>query len=247
MAAPVDAAPKPLAPPRAAAVAGVVFSVLLIISLALIRWSVPTDPTETAAWLADSGSRHTLGFALNLVPFAGIAFLWFMGVLRTRLGEREDQFFAMVFLGSGLLFLAMLFAAAALAGGLLFAVNAGTIHPLESEIFSSGRLTIYVLLNVFAVRMAGVFMFDTCTMALRTGILPRWTVFLGYLSAVVLLLVITDWPWIALLFPLWILLASACILLEEFRGQHPNAVRGRVRRRVARRELPAAWRHERGQ
>jgi len=44
------------------------------------------------------------------LPFAGIAFLWFIGVLRDRLGELEDRFFATVFLGSGLLFLAMLFA-----------------------------------------------------------------------------------------------------------------------------------------
>ena len=67
MAASVDMAPKPLAPPRAAAVAGVVFSVLLIVSLALIRWSVPTDPSETAAWLADAASRKTLGFAARAV------------------------------------------------------------------------------------------------------------------------------------------------------------------------------------
>jgi hypothetical protein len=54
--------------------------------------------------------------ALYLVPFAGIAFLWFIGVLRDRLGELEDRFFATVFFGSGLLFLAMLFASAAVAG-----------------------------------------------------------------------------------------------------------------------------------
>ena len=57
--------------------------------------------------------------ALNLVPFAGIAFLWFMGVVRDRLGSNEDRFFATVFLGSGLLFLAMLFTSAAIAGGLI--------------------------------------------------------------------------------------------------------------------------------
>jgi len=45
--------------------------------------------------------------------------LWFIGVLRDRLGEREDKFFATVFFGSGLLFLAMLFAAAAVAGALI--------------------------------------------------------------------------------------------------------------------------------
>jgi hypothetical protein len=52
------------------------------------------------------------------VPFAGIAFLWFIGVLRDRLGELEDRFFATVFFGSGLLFLGMLFLACAIVGGL---------------------------------------------------------------------------------------------------------------------------------
>ena len=45
----------------------------------------------------------------HLVPFAGIAFLWFIGVVREQLGNVEDRLFSTVFLGSGLLFLAMLF------------------------------------------------------------------------------------------------------------------------------------------
>ena len=69
-------------------------------------------------------SSNTVALALNLVPFAGIAFLWFIGVLRDRLGELEDRFFATVFLGSGLLFLAMLFASAAVAGGIIIAYAA---------------------------------------------------------------------------------------------------------------------------
>ena len=94
--------------PRAAAIAGILFSVLLIAVLLLFRLSVQADPLEAGAWLKTSSK--TIAQALNLVPFAGIAFLWFIGVLRDRLGELEDRFFATVFLGSGLLFLAMLFA-----------------------------------------------------------------------------------------------------------------------------------------
>ena len=101
--------------PRAAAIAGILFSVLLIASILLLRQAVPADPLEAGAWLQTRAD--TVALALNLVPFAGIAFLWFIGVLRDRLGEREDRFFATVFLGSGLLFLAMLFFSAAVAGG----------------------------------------------------------------------------------------------------------------------------------
>ena len=101
--------------PRAAAIAGILFAVLLINGLVLFRLSVRADPLEAGAWLKTSSK--TVALALNLVPFAGIAFLWFIGVLRDRLGELEDRFFATVFFGSGLLFLAMLFASDGCGGG----------------------------------------------------------------------------------------------------------------------------------
>lgn len=63
----------------------------------------PPDPAAAGAWLIDPTRRSALVVALNLVPFAGIAFLWFIGVVRDRIGPREDRFFASVFLGSGLL------------------------------------------------------------------------------------------------------------------------------------------------
>ena len=68
-------------------------------------------------WL-DAGSPR-LRLAALLMPFAGISFLWFIGVVRDGLGRYEDRFFASVFLGSGLLFLAMLFASSAVGAGLV--------------------------------------------------------------------------------------------------------------------------------
>jgi hypothetical protein len=86
--------------PRAAAIAGIVFSTLFIVSLVLIRISVPANLLDAGTWFSES--RKTVSLALNLLPFAGIAFLWFIGVLRDRIGAYEDRFFATVFLGSGL-------------------------------------------------------------------------------------------------------------------------------------------------
>src|SRR5215475_3171098 len=108
--------------PRAAGVAGILFSLLLFATFGLLRLSVPGDPFEPGAWLG--GSLRYVTLAMNLVPFAGVAFLWFVGVLRDRLGEREDQFFATVFLGSGFLLLAMLFAAAAVFSAIIVAFHA---------------------------------------------------------------------------------------------------------------------------
>ena len=213
-----------LAPPRAAAIAGLVFSALLIVSLVIIRLAVPADPTEPGAWLTDPALRNPVRLALQLVPFAGIAFLWFIGVLRNRLGALEDQFFATVMLGSGLLYIATLFGAAALAGGLLETFASGRSPLSQSETYAFGRATSYTLLNVFAIKMAGVFMISTSTIGLRTAIMPRWVALVGYAFALVLLTIITDFAWIAVLFPLWVLLLSTYILIADFRQQHQMAI-----------------------
>ena len=139
--------------PRAAAIAGILFSVFLITGLVLFRLSVRADPLETGAWLKTSSNKVAL--ALNLVPFAGIAFLWFIGVLRDRLGEFEDRFFATVFLGSGLLFLAMLFASAAVAGGIIIAYGARPEGLLDSATFTFARAVTYETMNLYAVKIGG--------------------------------------------------------------------------------------------
>jgi hypothetical protein len=206
--------------PRAAAVAGILFSVLLIAGLLLFRLSVRADPLEAGAWLKTSSNTIALG--LNLVPFAGIAFLWFIGVLRDRLGELEDRFFATVFLGSGLLFLAMLFASAATGGGIIISYAAKPAELLGSPTFTFARAVTYEILNLYAVKMAAVFMISTCTLAIRTGIIARWIAFLGYAFALFLLLSGRYIEWILMLFPLWVLLVSIHILIDNL-GRPPQA------------------------
>jgi hypothetical protein len=206
-----------LTTPRAAAVAGVLFSVLLIAALVLIRLSIPSDPKAAGDWLGSSGKTVTL--ALNLVPFAGIAFLWFIGVIRDRLGEYEDKLFSTVFLGSGLLFLAMMFASAAVAGGVIIAYDAGQGQFAASGAYGFGRAMTYVALNTYAMRMAGVFMLSTCTILVRTGVMPRWMAWLGYALALVLLLTISSFSWVALVFPIWVFVISVYILIENMRSK----------------------------
>lgn len=206
--------------PRAAAIAGILFSVLLITSFVLLRFSVPADPLEAGAWLRTRA--NTVALALNLVPFAGIAFLWFMGVLRDRLGEREDRFFATVFLGSGLLFLAMLFFSAAVAGGIIIAYVAAPDSLLGSATFTFARAITFEIMNVYAIKMAGVFIIATSTLALRTGFIARWIAFLGYAVAVLLLLSSRYIEGILMVFPLWVLLVSLHILVGNLRGASPG-------------------------
>ena len=206
------AARSALSTPRAAAVAGIVFSVLLITSLALLRLSVPGNPAVAGGWLTDSGKRTAVAIGLNLIPFAGIAFLWFIGVIRDRIGAHEDRFFATVFLGSGLLFVGMLFVAAAVAGGLIAGISssgspgAGTL--------ALGRNVTSLLLNVYSMRMAAVFTLTTVTIARRTAIVSRWLTVAGIATALVLLVGVGISPWVELLFPAWILAVSIDILAD---------------------------------
>lgn len=203
--------------PKAAAIAGIVFSLLLLLILWLLRTSIPADPLEPGAWLATDTRAVTV--ALNLVPFAGVAFLWFIGVLRDRLGQREDRFFATVFFGSALLFLAMLFAAAAVIGAVVLVASISTPHELmNSATFRFARAASYIIANVYAIKMAAVFMISTSTVVIRTGIAPRWIAFLGFLLALMLLIGSFFISWSFAVLPFWVFLISAYILIDNLRG-----------------------------
>ncbi|HEX3715038.1 MAG TPA: hypothetical protein VHV09_19750 [Trebonia sp.] len=208
---------SPLRTPRAAALAGIVFSVFLITALVLLRLSVPANPRTAGTWLTDSGRRTAGSVALNLIPFAGIAFLWFVGVLRDRIGEREDRFFATVFLGSGLLFVAMLFVAAAAAGG-IFTEASRPSGPPGPDTLGLGRDVSTLLLNVYCMRMAAVFTLTTVTIARHTKIVSRWLTVAGIVTALVLLVGVGFFAWVELLFPAWILALSIDILVASRRA-----------------------------
>jgi hypothetical protein len=199
--------------PRAAALAGIVFSVLLITALTLLRVSVPADPAVAGGWLTDSGKRAAVAVGLNLIPFAGIAFLWFIGVIRDRIGAHEDRFFATVFLGSGLLFVGMMFVAAAFAGGLIAGTSSSGSPGTDT--LALGRNVTSILLNVYSMRMAAVFTLTTVTIARRTEIVSRWLTVAGLATALVLLVGVAISPWVELLFPAWILAVSIEILASS--------------------------------
>jgi len=203
--------------PRAAALAGIAFSVLFGVGLVLVRTAVPADPSDAGRWLSDSSRRDTVLFALGLLPFAGIAFLWFVGVLRDRVGEREDKFFATVFLGSGLLFVGMLFVAAAVAAGLVASAGAHRDSLVSNGTWEFGRRTAYELMSVYAMRMAALFTIATSMILLRTRTAPRWLAGSGYLTGVLLLVTVGFFAWIELLFPIWVLALSTYVLVAGFR------------------------------
>ncbi|MEA3327690.1 MAG: hypothetical protein U9R53_10380 [Chloroflexota bacterium] len=201
--------------PRAAALAGIIFAILFIISIVLIRISIPESLNDSGTWLADNSGR--ISFAIGLVPFAGIAFLWFLGVIRDRLGDFEDRFFSTVFFGSGLLFIAMTFVSAAVAGTIL---NIFTVQPEglgQTPTYAFNRVFMYLIINVYGLRMAGVFMMSLGTIWIKTKVMPRLLVFLTYGLSLVLMLGLNLSLWMSLAFPGWVLVISVTILILNFR------------------------------
>ncbi len=215
---------RALSTPRAAGAAGLVFAGLFVGAFLLLRSAMGKDVPAATVIQNLSGSGSTAAIVgLYLIPFAGIAFIWFIGVIRDRIGAREDRFFATVFLGSGLLFVAMFFACGAVFGGLVAGARFDS-GPVDSSTVELTRSISYTLMFVFAVKDAGVFTIATSTIVWRAG-WPRWTYISGYASAAVLLFSVTFYEPIVLIFPAWVSCVSLYVLItgRGIRGPRPEA------------------------
>ena len=211
----LQAVERPLRTPAAAGIAGLVFTALFVTSLVLLYRQPPpgTDAEAVARWyLRDNvGTIGLVG--LYLAPFSGIAFLWFVGAVRSRIGANEDQFFATVFLASGILFVAMLYAAAATAGASLAAVKFQGAPPPSPDLLVFARGLSYTFLYVYGIRAGAVFMVVASTIGLRTRTLPRWLVFTGYGVALVLLFSVSYFRGVVFIFPAWVATVSIELLV----------------------------------
>ena len=119
-----------------------------------------------------------------------------------------------MFLGSGFLLLAMLFAAAAVVGAIIIAFHAAPEMLIHSATFHFGRGLAFGMINIYLVKMAAVFMTTTSTIAVYTRLTPRWLAVGGYVIAVALLIGSSYFGWSLLVFPSWILLVSLSILRD---------------------------------
>ena len=209
------------ATPVAGAIAGIIFAVLFAVSATILRQTMGDVANDTGAWLTGDTGLVKLGLAL--VPFAGLAFLWFIAVARERLGRFEDQFFSTVFIGSGLLFLAMMFAAAATAGAIVAAAANDPEGFASSTTYTYARQAVTQILAVYALRTAAIFQLSQASLWVRTRVMPRWMALITVVVALALLFVFTQSFWIVLVFPAWVLLVSVYILVGALRGRPAGA------------------------
>ena len=208
-----------LTTPRAAGIAGVLFALLFGASLILLRLALPETLLGQVTWTEQQ--VKSVALATTMAPFAGISFLWFLGVIRDRLGDLEDRFFATVLSGSGLLFVAMIFVASGLAASTISTLQSITVGP-SAEMLLFSRALMYQMLNIYAIRMAGVFMISLSTVWLRTRVMPKPVAIATLALAIMLIFVINFSLWIVLVFPAWVFTIGVYVLYQDLRRPAGN-------------------------
>jgi hypothetical protein len=216
----IDGVRHALSSVEAAALSGIAAAVLLSLSVYLLSrqpgvgsWS----PSDDLAWYANSDNRATVFVGLNLAPLGIVAFLWFMAVIRRRLGSREDQLFSTVFLGSGIAFAFLTIAAATCAAAPTLVVHFGDEADLNAGTVALAHGLWFGFWGVSASRLVGVFMAATSTIGLRFAALPRWLGRLGLLLGVLLGITGAFAGPLDFLFPAWLVVVSITLLVTHRR------------------------------
>lgn len=199
---------------EAAAIAGVVYAVLALTGLLLLSRTPDLGLTdaEMTAWFEDAGHQTSLILGLNLVTISAIALLWFVAVIRRRLGDREDRFFGTVFFGSSIAFVVVWASGAAMLAAPAVAMSGFDNATMSASSASLSRGLGAALLYVVAPRLQSVFVITVSNVIVRSGFLPRWLAYVGFAAGLAMLVTPLVTAPIGVAFPLWVLLVSVVIL-----------------------------------
>jgi len=211
---------KKLNSPRAAAAAGIIFSLLMLSVLIMtndftevITENIATEWAETWSGIAS--------LAITMISFAGIAFLWFTGVIRDRLGDQEDRFFATIFLSSGIILVLLFF----MWGAILSAI-VNTEILITTKVATHLYIFAFTLMNEiignYALRVASIYMFSICTLWTKTGAMPRWLTIFTYILAFGFLITAQSIREAKYIFPAWVFLVSVYILILNYKNTRNN-------------------------
>jgi hypothetical protein len=201
---------------EAAAVAGIVCAIGWSLALRglLASPGIDASDAEITRFYADTSNGTAALAWLQVIVFSTIAFLWFVGVIRGRLGEREPKLFGTVFLGASILLAGLMFLGATLLAAPALLVALGDKAPAP-EAASLTRASAAAVLAVFAPRIATLVMFSTASLGRATGALPRWLVWLTFALGVVELVNVTVSTPTIYLMPAWMALVSIVLLVRR--------------------------------
>ncbi len=214
----VDRVRQALSSVESAALAGVASALLLSVSAYLLgRQPGVRSGGGDPAWYADSGNRFSVFLGLNFAAMSVVAFLWFMAVIRRRLGDREDQFLATVFLGSGIASALLALTAAVCAAAPTLVVHFGGVAILDRSTVAPAHGLWFGFWAVSASRLVGVFMAATSTIGMRFDALPQWLSHLGLVLGGLLGVTGAFAGPLDFLFPVWLTLVSLTLLFTRRR------------------------------
>lgn len=203
--------------PKAAAVAGIVFSALSYSVMYLVQGIITATPSEISRdWLEGHANHATT--AIAFIPFAGISFLWFTGVLRDWVDDKEDRFFSTIFFGSAILIVGMLFVWAAAFGAMFNTYLAAKGGVIDRDIYVFGHAFLKEILGDFALRMMGVYMMAIATIWRHTKVMPRWLLIITYAFGIAFIIFAAKVPEARYIFPSWVLVVSIYILVANLRS-----------------------------
>ena len=198
-----------------AAIAGIVCAVGWSLSLRGLVAGPGLGATqdEIAAYYAEGSSRSVM-VLLALMVVGTIAFLWFVGVVRNRLGASETRLVGTVFLGASVLLtgLVLVGASALAAPSVLVEVSGQAPDPGATALL---RALAAVVLAVFAPRVATLVMFSTASLSRRAGALPGWLIVVTYVVGVAEFVNVTIATPTLYVFPAWIALVSIVVIVRR--------------------------------
>jgi hypothetical protein len=173
---------------RVGALAGLAFAFLFFMGTAMLDLPHGVSDAKMLAWWQDSGHQVTTVVSMYLFVLAGLCFLVFLAKLRSRLVAAEGgtgELTSLVVAG-GVVFVAMLFVAAAARGGIGLAIKS----PGDDEVLPAADMlryypTIgYAALGTGGLLAAGVAMATTSWLIVRTAVFGRWLAWVGAVAAV---------------------------------------------------------------
>lgn len=210
---------------EAAAIAGIVHSVLLIIALTVLldTPTIEASQEEIQAYYQNPGLELRGVLAFNLVVFSMIGFLWFVAVIRHRIGDREPRFFATIFFGGGILYAALTLVGAAVLAAPLVLLEVGGQDP-DPAVTAAMRTVGVIILAGAVPRVQALVVFSTATLGRLTETLPKWLILLSYLFGLGLLVTVTFFTPGLYMFPTWVAVVSLAILIAP-KGSRPMGAR----------------------
>ena len=205
---------------EAAALAGIVCAIGWSVSLRdlLAAPAIDAPDAQVVHYYGASGAGFHALVLLQVMVLGTIGFLWFIGVVRNRLGARAPELVATVFFGGGILIAGLMFAGTAALAAPAVLVEAGGKVPGVGDV-SISRAMAVAILTVFAPRIATLLMFAVATLGRKTGALPKWLVIVTYVVGTTEFLNVTISQPTIYLVPAWIALVSLSLLIRKSTGR----------------------------